>query len=459
METIIQKNNYTFLKFIDFKNITLWDVKRYIINRNIYNNSFKTILLKTILKRKKNEIELDSNIEYKQVTIKLYGKGVVLRDIKKGSDIKTKKQFSVNSGDFIYSKIDARNGAFGIVPKELDNSIITSSFSNYEINKKLVYPDFLTLITTSNSFQTVCEKQSSGTTGRRNISDEILENIEIPLPNLTTQEQLLQNYYTKIQLAESQEKQADELEKGVDEYLFRELGVDIIEEKPTKFQLSFISFSKLKRWGVAFINNSNTADKLLISKKYPNEPLAKYVEINPQTSFAKLEVSEMSFLPMECVSDDFGEVKEYYEGKKENSNGYTKFIEDDLLWSKITPCMQNGKSAIVENLKNGFGYGSTEYHVLRKKSNQIDMEFVYHILRTKYIRKQGVYHFTGSAGQQRVPAEFLKELYVPFPPVKIQQEISEQIKTWKTQIKTLREQSKANKANAIKEFEKEIFEL
>ncbi|MCV4771200.1 hypothetical protein OFC10_34730, partial [Escherichia coli] len=78
------------------------------------------------------------------------------------------------------------------------------------------------------------------------------------------------------------------------------------------------------------------------------------VLLNPPTNFGNLKKDDkVSFLPMECISDLYGEVIEYRVGDVQSSGGYTKFQEGDLLWSKITPCMQNGKSCIVENLENG----------------------------------------------------------------------------------------------------------
>ena len=97
----------------------------------------KEYLIGEILKRIKRPIDLESNQEYDLVTIKMNHKGVVLRGQKKGFDIKS-KMFEVKEGDFILSGIDARNGAFGIVTKELEGAIVTNDFWYYEINEKII---------------------------------------------------------------------------------------------------------------------------------------------------------------------------------------------------------------------------------------------------------------------------------------------------------------------------------
>jgi type I restriction enzyme S subunit len=102
--------------------------------------------------------------------------------------------------------------------------------------------------------------------------------------------------------------------------------------------------------------------------------------------------------------------------------GYTYFEERDVLFAKITPSMQNGKSAIAKGLIDGFGFGSTEFHVLRPSSRVIP-EWVYLFVRQRSFRDEAMQHFRGAVGQQRVPAEFLKSYSFPLPPLDEQRHI------------------------------------
>jgi type I restriction enzyme S subunit len=132
---------------------------------------------------------------------------------------------------------------------------------------------------------------------------------------------------------------------------------------------------------------------------------------------------------MEAISDKTGEItfpqmRKYREVK----NGYTRFINGDVLWAKITPCMQNGKCAVARNLVNGFGFGSTEFHIIRPKDhNNILSEYIWVFLRMERLRKAAQRYFIGSAGQQRVPSLFLTDIYIPFPPIEIQRVIVQQM--------------------------------
>jgi type I restriction enzyme S subunit len=99
--------------------------------------------------------------------------------------------------------------------------------------------------------------------------------------------------------------------------------------------------------------------------------------------------------------------------------GYTYFKENDILFAKITPCMENGKCAIARNLVNGIGFGSTEFHVLRPMQN-VTSEWVYYFIQQKSFREEAKKYMTGSVGQQRVPADFLENTKIPLPPLEDQ---------------------------------------
>lgn len=128
----------------------------------------------------------------------------------------------------------------------------------------------------------------------------------------------------------------------------------------------------------------------------------------------------VSFVPMESVSEKTGDIQLRETVFSAVSTGYTRFSENDLLWAKITPCMQNGKTAIARGLKNGIGFGSTEFHVLRPLNDRVSVDYLWALLSLDsfLISAQGA--FTGSAGQQRVTQEFLQNLPIPLPPLETQ---------------------------------------
>ena len=146
--------------------------------------------------------------------------------------------------------------------------------------------------------------------------------------------------------------------------------------------------------------------------------------INPSKSTeARLEDElEVSFCPMPYVSE-LGDIKtDETKLYKDVKSGFTYFAEDDVLFAKITPCMENGKGAIARNLKNGIGFGSTEFHILRPNRSIITPEWLYVLTTFKQFRKDAEANMTGSAGQKRVPSIFLRNYKISIPPLELQKQ-------------------------------------
>lgn len=155
-------------------------------------------------------------------------------------------------------------------------------------------------------------------------------------------------------------------------------------------------------------------------------PLGKVCDINPKKSQdGRLESGiEVSFVPMPAVTEhgeiDASSVKRYDEVK----TGFTYFAENDVLFAKITPCMENGKGAVARGLYNGIGFGSTEFHVLRPISGITNAYWIYMLTAFPQFRKDAACNMTGSAGQRRVPASFLENYRIAIPPLELQNQFA-----------------------------------
>mgnify|MGYP001135217147 CR=1 FL=1 len=155
-------------------------------------------------------------------------------------------------------------------------------------------------------------------------------------------------------------------------------------------------------------------------------PLGSTCNINPKKSLDSRLVSGavVSFVPMPAVTEhgeiDATAIKEYDEVK----TGFTYFAENDVLFAKITPCMENGKGAVAKGLHNGIGFGSTEFHVLRPISGKTDPYWIYTLTAFSQFRMDAASNMTGSAGQRRVPASFLENYRVSLPPIALQEQFA-----------------------------------
>ena len=159
----------------------------------------------------------------------------------------------------------------------------------------------------------------------------------------------------------------------------------------------------------------------------PKVRLGESCIINPKKSsdIRLLDKDLMvSFISMSDVSED-GQIltcnHKRYELVK---SGFTYFAENDVLFAKITPCMENGKGGIAKGLRNGIGFGSTEFHVLRPIDQVSNSYWLYELTSFPQFRKAAEINMTGSAGQRRVPTSFLENYRVTLPPISLQNQFA-----------------------------------
>lgn len=164
----------------------------------------------------------------------------------------------------------------------------------------------------------------------------------------------------------------------------------------------------------------------------------------------------VSFVPMAAVDGDSGTILQPQERQlKEVRRGYTSFIEGDVIFAKITPCMENGKAAIAQNLSNGIGFGSTEFHVLRPK-REITSKWLFYYVRQESFRADAKARFTGTAGQLRVPVGFFVDYPIPLPPLPEQERIVTKIEELFTQLEAGTESLQRIQAK-LKRYQQVVF--
>lgn len=234
------------------------------------------------------------------------------------------------------------------------------------------------------------ESKTHGAT-MKHIVKKDFDNTLIPFPTLEEQENianLLDKISTIILVRQQQLQKLDELVKARFVEMFGMPGTDT------------------KGWGLQYLGTC--------------------CELNPKKGTDKRLVSglSVSFVPMPAVSEsgkiDASQIKAYDEVK----TGFTYFAENDVLFAKITPCMENGKGAVAVGLCNNIGFGSTEFHILRPINNKSNPYWLYSLTSFDAFRKDAADNMTGSAGQRRVPAVFLEKYKVTLPPIELQNQFA-----------------------------------
>lgn len=153
--------------------------------------------------------------------------------------------------------------------------------------------------------------------------------------------------------------------------------------------------------------------------------LKRIANLNP----SKSEVSNLSddiettFLPMEAISESWEVDYSRTRPLEEVRNGYTYFRDGDILIAKITPCFENGKGALVNGCLNGFGFGTTEFHVIRSPNSETT-RFLSYVVRSHRFKVEGAGMMTGTAGQKRLSDDYVKDFEIFLPSLSVQEEIA-----------------------------------
>lgn len=262
---------YKFLHFANLKDIPNWSVQ-YADEEDLgFTKKFPMARIGSFLTRRKESIDIQDDVIYKRVTVSTKGGNISIRDEKEGKNIGTKKQFLIHEGQFLLSKIDARNGAFGVVPAIAEKAIITGNFWTFDVDYSKINPQFLTLITKTKEFLSFAEKSSNGTTNRHYLQEKAFLNQQIPLPSIEEQEKILNQYNEHIKQASDKQEDILSLSQKSHKVISDILG---IKQKEAEANESLLQFIRLKdttaRWD-AF------AETFSIESKYHIDSLGKYI--------------------------------------------------------------------------------------------------------------------------------------------------------------------------------------
>ena len=196
----------------------------------------------------------------------------------------------------------------------------------------------------------------------------------------------------------------------------------------SRIEAIFFELAEARRLHDKIVTDTNRLMDAVLAEVYPTSeeklpegwhllPFPGVCSVNPARprNLVNSDETMTSFVPMAAVDEREGRVTDLQARPfGEIKRGYTYFEENDVLFAKITPCMENGKAAVARGLINGFGFGSTEFHVLRP-TNSIHPEWIYYFIRRETFRQEAKTKFRGAVGQQRVPQDFLEAHLIPVP--------------------------------------------
>ncbi len=443
---------YKYLHFVTLQSLVNWSVA-YLIKNNTLSSNFPMVSIGTFLTRNKTAIDVKNNVIYKRVTIKTNGGGVCLRDQKSGKDIGTKKQFVVKEGQFIVSKIDARNGAFGVVPPEANNAIITGNFWTFDVNTKIILPQYLALFTATKEFMLFAEKASNGTTNRHYLQEPLFLSQQIPLPSLEEQNKIVAAYNATIAQADNLSEQANDINEQIEAYLKETLGIGAqlssISDGPYRFMRIHQYRDIVNRWD---INNIREAYK----GKYPFVNMADII----------LKMSTGTTPPTHNKEYFNGDI-DFYTPSDINGSMYLEDAERHISQSAI----KDNKARLFHKGDLLFvGIGSTvgKVGLVEKETVSSNQQITGITFNTqKVLPEYGfayMHYFkeytTADQSKTTLPIvnqEKIAQIPIPLPPIAIQNEIVEHITALRAEQKNLQQQASDLRLQAAQQFEQTIF--
>ena len=315
-------------------------------------------------------------------------------------DDELKEKYLLKNDDIVIARTGATTGKSYLV-KSPSNSVFASYLIRLQVIKN-VDVTYVYYFLQSNFYWFQISELSAGI-AQPGVNSTKLKNILIPLPPLDEQKRIvavIESLFEKLDAAKSI------VQKVLDGYDLRRAAI-------------------LHKAFTGDLTKNFRSEHGLTLDDWQEKKLGDVCQINPpKISTQNLSDDlDVSFFPMASLSEVEGKItKPQIKKLGEVKRGYTNFSEGDVVFAKITPCMENGKSAVIEKLVNDVGFGTTEFFVLRCSENILN-KFLYHLIRGKKFRDEAKEVMAGAVGQLRVPKNFLTNYEINLPPLAEQKEI------------------------------------
>lgn len=447
---------------IPFSKLNNWSAQCLKKSEIRFNKKYPLVHIGEFLTRNKTGITIQNEQFYQRITIRTHNGGVIIRDNVKGCDIGTKKQFRIKSGQFVVSKIDARNGAMGIVPKELNGAIVTQDFMAYDVNDSLILPEYLLLVVTTNKFVDFCQRCSSGTTNRQRVDETKFLDIKIPVPSLAEQNTLIAEYNRTIGEGNSKFNEGAIKIREAREYLFESIGVErfIFDRiRNQQFRFETVWYDRLQQWDVDKILDSNEYDSSKYDTLNFNGDLPLFIDIKRGKSPKYDKDSKSFILNQKCIR--WGVIDSQH--AKSVNKAWLESI-DEQNFTQVGDVLINstgegtiGRAAVVDKNNSGQLYDS-HILLLRLNKKMLDPQYFTFVFNSSYGQLQvNNVKSAKTTKQTELGVGNLKKICLPIPPISVQQDIVRRLTAMYKEISELQQVSRYYQ-KAISDFESKIFE-
>ncbi|MCP3032620.1 restriction endonuclease subunit S [Halobacillus sp. A1] len=449
---------YKFINTVKYKDVNNWSTYSLLGNQLKFSNKYPLVKLGDILTRNKTAIRIEDKKIYKRPTISLNNKGIKLRNEVEGKKIGTKMQFLIKAGQFLLSKIDARNGAFGVVPTECDNGIITGNFWAFDVNYKAIDPYFLNLLTSSKEFHLYCQSASVGTTGRHYLQEKFFLDIEIPLPPLPIQKSIVRKYNRKMEKTQVLQNNITTIQQDVEQFILKILGIKTPESKIKK-GLQFINYKDMNLWSLEYLLGGKHSGSVF-SSIYPTQSLGELCigrsggtpsKKSPDYWNGNIPWVSPKDMKTDLVSDSIDKVT-----NKAIDEKAAKIIPENSILAVVrSGILQHTVPIAVNTVPVTINQDLRAFEL--KSTVGILKEYLHYFL--KYAQKLLLKLVKSSTTVQSIDSKKLNNFPIPKPPLEIQREIIKYVEVHHKKIEKSEQLIDKLKQKALNQFEQEVFEI
>jgi type I restriction enzyme S subunit len=352
----------------------------------------KHVHVEEVLKLQRRPVTVEPDHEYVEIGVRSFGRGIFHKEPVDGASLGGKRVYAIEPGDLVISNVFAWEGAIAVASDAESGRIGSHRFMTFVPASDCIDVRWAAWFFQSEPGLKLLQRASPGSAGRnRTLAIARFREIKIPLPPIAEQRATaiaLDNIRMRLRLAADVLRRAEQLETAALE----------------------ASVWEVFEQGLA--------------SGWPGRPMGEVAEINPSRDHLE-DDAIIRFVPMAAVDASTGTIKSKEETRAGSiQSSYKQFRHEDVIFARITPCMQNGKIAVFD--AGGHAYGSTEFHVLRPGPDA-HARWIHRFLRTHRFRSYAKGRMTGTAGQQRVPAQVLREAHIPVPPLSVQLDALRQI--------------------------------
>lgn len=365
----------------------------------------------------------------------------------------------LRENDILFARTGGTVGKTFFYDGDIGNAIFAGYCIRFRFDSNKILPKFVYWYTKTEPY-TNWVSGIQRPSGQPNINKEEYKSYEIIQPSIAIQKELVRMMDNAAYVRWHKLQQANTVVEDAKKSIFAILGINFEEYIPSIFSCSHLK--DIREMGLYCNPHSAYLNSILAmfrNSSFYVGNLENYVDINPPINRSDLtDRSVVTFVSMPAVAEKVNHVEYEICEYEKVKTGFTPFQKGDLLWAKITPCMQNGKSFLAIDMPTQFGFGSTEFHVLRSKNEKVYMPYLWVLFSEEHILEAAQGMFSGSAGQQRVPDIFLKKFPLVLPPPEMQKELADKVLMALVQANTLRQEAEQEWQVAKAKFEKKLLE-